>query len=182
MRAILLVACVLVAGSVKAEPGPVTRWLMDEPLTLWDWGMHQAKRESKQAAEYVWKDFGEKGFVLGGAYYDWDNNEITLWVVDLNYAAETNHENCNKVRRAFIAALIARNYSLKNADAALSALRIKIDRWFSHFGYENNERDNKLVEKMSRIIFVETQLSNTDRKITCRERIMEFDAPSKPGP
>ena len=162
-----------------AEPGPIGRWLMSEPVSLWDWGLLEAGKEVDQAAEYVAGHFGQRAH--GWVRYNWKNNEIDLRVTIRAYDGDISHEICNKVRRAFIGAL-AYTFSLVNEDLVRDLLRENIDSWFSHNGYRNAERDKELGEKMSRIIFVKVFLANNNGIITCRERIMVFDAPSKPGP
>ena len=178
IRVICILAVLSVTAESIAEPGPIGQWLMNQPLTLWDKGMFEATEAANQAAEYVGKNIGNISY--GRAQYDWDNNEIDVLVSVSGYSADTNHENCNKVRRAFISYL-ADAFVLDNVDRARIILRLNISSWFSHHGYQNQGRDKELGEKMSRIIFVKARLWNTDGGITCRERIMVFDAPSKPG-
>ena len=63
-------------------------------------------------------------------------------------------------------------------------LKQRIDGWFSHYGFVLKNRDEELAEKMSRIIFVKVGLLNKDEykgEFSCRDRIMTFDAPSKPA-
>ena len=57
---------------------------------------------------------------------------------------------------------------------------IVIGGWFSHNGFQRTNRDEELEEKLARIIYVKVTLRNADGGIECRERIMTFDAPSKP--
>lgn len=47
-----------------AEPGPIGRWLMNEPLTLWDRGMMRAREEAAEAGKIVVRNVGEDGFTL----------------------------------------------------------------------------------------------------------------------
>ena len=58
-------ACVL-AGVLNvlampsiAEPGPIGRWLMGEPLSLWDKGMFEANEAARRAATFVGSHRGE---------------------------------------------------------------------------------------------------------------------------
>ena len=37
----------------RAEPGPIGQWLMDEPVSLWDWGMRNTREAAVLAAEAV---------------------------------------------------------------------------------------------------------------------------------
>ena len=39
MRKSLIAAAVIaLAMPMRAEPGPIGTWLMEQPVTLWDWG------------------------------------------------------------------------------------------------------------------------------------------------
>ena len=76
-------ACVL-AGVLNvlampsiAEPGPIGRWLMGEPLSLWDKGMFEANEAARRAATFVGSHRGELAW--GSASYNWNNNEIDLF-------------------------------------------------------------------------------------------------------
>ena len=166
------------AGSATAEPGPIGRWLMNEPLTLWDWGMFKASKEAEQAAEFI----GERGEyrAFAWAHYNWNHNEIEIGMGSLSYPGEASHENCNEVRRDFIR-YFADFYSLENEDTARSSLHNNIASWFSHEGWERKVRDEELGKKMSRIIFAKVSLRSKDGIVACRDRITVFNAPSKPG-
>ena len=56
----------LLAGGLatqpQAEPGPIGRWLMSEPLTLWDIGMIRAEEEASRAAKASSPDLGFSRF------------------------------------------------------------------------------------------------------------------------
>ena len=71
-------ACVL-AGVLNVlampsitEPGPIGRWLMGEPLSLWDKGMFEANEAARRAATFVGSHRGELAW--GSASYNWNNN------------------------------------------------------------------------------------------------------------
>ena len=187
MRAILRVACIVSVMSIPAllvalampshaEPGPIGQWLMNDPLTLWDRGMMLAREEANTAGDRVAKDAGASGYTLTS--YNWDNNELDFNLNLRLFPGDVSHENCNKMRRSFISALTV---PIKLDEAAVrKLLPTQISAWFSHEGFQRKSRDEKLGEKMARIIFVRVNLSGKGGFITCRERIMTFDAPSMP--
>ena len=148
MRTILLVALFLVNLSAiprsTAEPSPVGRWLMNQPMSLWDWGMFEASRNAERIAEYAERSIGKVAY--GHAGYDWKSNEIEMRMIVSDYHAETSHENCNKVRRTFIGQ-VAGTWSLRDENHVRTSLRSKIDTWFSHRGYQNETRDKELGQE-----------------------------------
>lgn len=161
---------------VRAEPGPVGKWLMSEPLTLWDHGMMNMERDAKQAAENIKKTDGRW---IAWARYNWDNNEIEITLFVIGFNGAVTHETCNDTRRSFLAALL-NAYELYSEEKARELAHQAIGWWFSHKGFASKSRDEKLEEKLARIVFVAVRLREDNGGITCRDRITTFDAPSKP--
>ena len=183
MRQILYIAWILAAvsgtpESPRAEPGPIGQWLMDEPLTLWDRGMIQANEAGERSAKSAAKDHSST--IVGGARYDYDANEISLYAIVLGAGGDISHQQCNEVRKKFIA-----DIAILVPNAGASKLReILIDTissWFSHEGFKRGTRDEKLGEKMAKIIFVAIYLAGEAGTISCRDRILTFEAPSMPS-
>ncbi len=173
--AALAVLCGLMSA-VRAEPGPVGRWLMNEPVTLWDLGLMNMEQDAEQAAEHI--KTSDDGWIAW-ARYNWDNNEIEIRLIAVGFNGAISHETCNDTRRAFLAALISA-YGMYNEKKAGELAHQAIGWWFSHKGFESKSRDEKLEEKLARIIFVEVRLHNNDGGVSCRDRITTFHAPSKP--
>ena len=172
-------AVLVVAPAVPsyAEPGPIGQWLMNKPVTLWDKGMRRMREEADRAAKGVAEDAGTNGWA--NTEYNWDNNEIDITLTVYGFGGDFSHENCNKTRHSFIGALTG--LLTKPEEGMLQVLMpILISGWFSHIGFQEKTRDEKLGEKMARIIFVRVILRGNNGSVTCRERVMTLDAPSKP--
>ena len=181
MRAMLRIAGVLAAIMISpagAEPGPIGLWLMEQPLTLWDIGMTRAGDQARRASDGIPTKSGMPAFAW--AKYDWGNNEIDIHLSILNYRGDMTHEQCNELRGSFLdgLGLYPRSFGEDEwRDGILSQIR----RWFSHVGFQIKSRDKNLAEKMSRIIFVQVKMSKGGGSgISCRDRILSLDAPSKP--
>ena len=184
MRAVLRVACVVVAASsspAASEPGPIGRWLMKEPVSLWDKGVSEASEMADSAAEGIGAHRGERAW--GWAAYDWEDNEITLNFNVTGYKGDPTHKECNMLRRYFIGWLAHGDYSYTgtNEERSRRGILRAISQWFGHSGgYRNRDRDKNLEEKLARIIFVRVRLWNPIKSVTCGDRIMSREAPSTP--
>ena len=177
-------ACVL-AGVLNvlampsiAEPGPIGRWLMGEPLSLWDKGMFEANEAARRAATFVGSHRGELAW--GSASYNWNNNEIDLFFNVQGFRDDPTHEKCNELRRYFIGHVAAGAHFMHDEEQSRARVQHTIDEWFSHYGYRDKQRDEELAEKITRILFVRVNLWSKGGTVTCRDRILSSDAPSKP--
>lgn len=180
---------VMLAGPASAEPGPIGQWLMATPVTLWDRGMDAAKNAARKAANSAARDgyMGKKTkYPLTTVTYDWANNEINITVASIfSDEGPWTHDRCNALRRTFLRRLAeggtTEDDGSDDFDALLKNwLRSAIGRWFSHNGYRSTGRDQKLTEKLARIMFVEAGLHGLLGGITCRGRILDVDVASKP--
>ena len=179
MRTIIAAAAVAVmlAGPAGAEPGPLGTWLMNQPVTLWDRGMDRASETAARAGKTSAPLAGSRRW--GHAKYHWDNNEIELWLTITGDTGRITHKRCNDIRRGFLRELVYGQLPVRQP-AVKELLTIMIDRWFSHSGFARKARDEKLGEKMARIVFVGVRLFGDQRAISCRGRILEFEAASRP--
>ena len=92
------------------------------------------------------------------------------------------HEKCNELRVLFLDGIGRYPRSFGN-DQWRNGILSKIRQWFTHEGFQNKNRDENLEEKMSRIIFVQVQMTKGGGSgISCRDRILTLDALSKPLP
>jgi hypothetical protein len=194
----------LLASQARAEPGSIVNWLMNEPLTLWDWGMVESNKRAGEIGDELEESMG--GRISSYAFYEWDENEFVFKLSFWQYMEAITHENCNTIRRRFIMSLAGYyDFEIIDVDDGVwvwdeTALRewqpsddeiekfeaylhYKINRWFSHQEFQRTGRDEDLEEKLSRIMYVEVSLHPPDfssEAIVCKDRIYEFEAPSKP--
>ena len=196
---LLTMALIVLALPVRAEPGPIGNWLMNEPVTLFDWGMMRAENAADRAAEFAQEWRIDENWAVdetwvpdriqwdGRVSYSWDNNEIEILVSLLGsgVSREEPHRSCNHARRMFLA-ILSGYYDMTNEESVRDALHAAINRWFSHSGFARLSRDEQLAEKLARIIFVSVRMwaPTGDGAFSaiheCGARIMEFNAPSKP--
>ncbi len=208
----LVAAAVVVALAwpARAEFNPAVRWLMNQPVSLWDRGMDRMEEGVDRAANdlrrlYYQELFarigiknGDKISFAGSRSLDWENNEILigLSVIGIPFAASRpprppDHKICNTVRQFFLSILMFGQWHFPSRRPAPSTKKLAVKAhgiialWFSHIGYKNNFRDKKLEAKLARMVFVQANIYGRNgegrfRSFTCKARITEWDAPSKP--
>ena len=181
MRAVLSFACVVGislfhTGQIAAEPSKVVSWLMDNPLTLWDRGIIILEEAADRVTSNVAKETAD---AFAEVAYDWDHNEIRISLYMVDFKGDLSHEKCNEWRAHFINEIFRLRLAREHTQVRRAMLIVRISTWFSHKGFSTKGRDKNLGEKLARIIFVQTMLRTGDDAIICRERVTEFDAPSK---
>lgn len=75
---LLAIALLTAASPATAEQKNVLHRLMDEPVTLFDWGIAQLDRDIAQSATRTIPKF--VGTPVTGSFYDWRTSRITLFV------------------------------------------------------------------------------------------------------
>ncbi len=193
---VLTTILIIVAPVVRSEPGPIGQWLMNEPLTLFDWGIYRINKEIQKTVNVVNRDFFKYDLekspndspVYGGVYYDWDNNEINIYLRIRDDKSKHSvyvptHDNCVFVREWLLYRLTPTpsNAFETDLDNDKFWIHFRVNNWFSNYGFSSKDRPENLGEKLARIIWVEVNLSDGKNSISCRERITELDAHSKPN-
>ena len=184
---LLLITIALVNSNVRAEPDPVGKWLMNEPLTLFDWGLYRADRQAELAANWIgeWFDLNYSGASVD---YNWDLNEIHITLF-ATQQTDILIGHCDLYRKLFIKYLVTPIYwtpeEIAGIEFTSSDIYERLDEWFSHDGFKQLSRPEDLGEKLARIVWVGVDIiSNFDstskiEKINCKERITVFEAPYK---
>lgn len=179
-----MISC-LAASQSHAEPGPTTNRLMNEPISLWDWGMFRIE-QMRESATKVIKGVHKLDFIADSSY-SWDNNEITISFFHVNFndsdtpPIEAKEEKCREIRHTALQTL-APMYLLASPsqgnpqDKIELAAKLALEDWFSHpGGYQSSERGNDVGQRLARITYVEVRIFDEDKAVTCRGRISEWE-------
>ena len=206
----LAAARLVLPGPARAEFNPAVRWLMNQPVSLWDRGMERMEKGAKRAANdlrrlYDSELFGRLGAKNGGkltsigsSHLNWKGNEILIQIdipgfsfAALQSSKPSGHKICNTVRQFFLSILTFGQWHHRSRrpapspEKAAKQAHSTIAFWFSHVGYKSQSRDEGLEANLAQILFVEASvggdLGNRYRHITCKARITEWNAPTKLG-
>lgn len=144
----LLVLTTINSGPLRAEPGPVGKWLMEKPASLWDLGMLRLE-------EFV---FGWKGAHPLANYsvrvsYDWDQNRI---MIEFFVEEEFKKEKC-----AYIISRTRHSGGI-DEDGKLSTTlnQSYYASFFSHMGYKTNEAPENYLRRLDKIFRVKVLFKN----------------------
>jgi hypothetical protein len=162
--------------SAFAEPAPATTWLMNEPMSIWDWGIFrlQGRVDNMKEVQSLLRD--AKWF-FGDVEYDWDANRIKIQIA-LDSSALTSKSCIENMRQA---KAVLTNYTFEASKQREAAIAM-IAGTFSHAGgYQSKNEPKKLAEEIARLVQIEVQLHTKDsqgvyhRKVQCRSDLLEAD-------
>lgn len=158
---ILMIAYMFYPVSANTEPNTTTRYLMNEPLSMLDFGLYILEKSIERnltKAEY------EKIFVFTN--YDWNRNRIVIQVL-INDSYNTENEGkevcrsiLNEIREQF-----AINH--KTGKPRIEKIGSTISSYFSHEGYTNNNEPKEFNLEIANIttIVVDVILTENSKVI-----------------
>jgi hypothetical protein len=130
-----------------AEPSRVPRWLMSEPMSVFDWGIYQTDRKFESFKEY--KIFSVH-YMGGSAQYDWEADRIKLQVMfQANGTDAECSENLKKAKGAFL------NFTWVEAEYPRIAREVLTDLFSHQGGYKGTTQPKDLGEQLSNITVLE---------------------------
>lgn len=153
MRKILLAAalCLTILSTglpSYAEPGRVARWLMGEPMSLFDWGLYKADKKTAELKSM--KEKFSSDFFYGAADYDWGMNRIRLRVNFIGKGTEAECiENIKRAKGAFLDFTWNEKEQVKVARDVFTTL-------FSHEGgYKSKSHPSDIGEQLASMSVME---------------------------
>lgn len=148
----VLVLCAGIAGSAKAEPGPVVNWLINEPASVFDVGMLRMQ-QLVRALEPP-KELDELFTLVA---YDWEENRIYI------RGSIAKHNSINLLDpkqqvRALCGAFFdeIRKQAIVNPVTGQAIFdHSSYSAQFAHIGYSSNSAPKNYRVKLDRIIVIE---------------------------
>ena len=146
--ALILIVIPLMA---HAEPTKTINWLMNEPISLFDWGIY--KTDKKLAELKIASSAFTAEFFAGSAAYDWDANRIRLRV--LLYGKGTEAE-CLANLKVAKAGFLSFTWTEKSQ---LRAAAIVFQDLFSHEGgYKSKGTPVDIGDEIAKIATIEVDI------------------------
>ena len=145
-----VVLCLANVNAPRAEPGPMVRWLINKPASLFDIGMLLSRLDLEELKDYEeLQDRG--GHLLFFPRYDWDKNRIYLMGSIFDASPETDGKLfckllISKVRK--IGGVLDDGKVFGNSHSGFAAN-------FGHIGYTAKDEPDDYLRKLDHIIEVE---------------------------
>ena len=125
----------------RAEPSRVARWLMDEPMSLFDWGLY--KTDKRMADLKQAKGAYSTEFFFGSADYDWDANRVRLRVSFIGKGTEAECvENIKRAKGAFL------NYTWIEREQTKVAREVFAGLFSHEGGYKSKNQPSDIGEQL----------------------------------
>ncbi len=167
MKYLLFVGCAVIfltsATIARAEPGPVVRWLLHEPASLFDIGMIKLNRTLKRR-------FVENG-LHAYAIYHWHKNRIIL-----NATREVKHSSSARI---ICSSLIERFRIVGdvNKGAPRNKKQSHYSILFTHAGGEVSDQPANYFAKLDQIMELEVRVRalDTGEEIFCNGPLLSED-------
>lgn len=104
-KALPLLVLLLVATTARSSESDVLTRLMQEPLTLFDWGLAQLDRDMERVARETFEDRLGLGRPAGGARFDRDRRQVILGATMTLPPATRSEATCIQAFQEIVAGL-----------------------------------------------------------------------------
>ena len=179
MRLLTLFLLIVITspGVVRAEPGPVVNWLINEPASLFDIGMMKLRDDIIQLEEEVDDQFANDVITFSSIdnWYDWDKNRLYI-----EYTALLKSNLDDDFIKSFCKSTLDRfrvNAALTKRDKHwsyfISGKGSYYAQKFGHEGYVKKNEPKDLHNKLDKIIELRAALRTPTKQIICSSPLLE---------
>ena len=166
-----VVSCLLYATSIRAEPGPVGRYLMKEPISLFDLGMLKLEMlasnwPNRQAIKEIKAQYGVQPVFI--VYYNWDENRIYVQGHIHDFVGDTAKRKliCGRLI-AFISDIAGVDPQRGEIYSQLPGYSLFADE-FEHRGYSNQAAPKDYKSRLDKIFVIRVFVGEVQEKpISC---------------
>ncbi|MGE0350476.1 hypothetical protein [Hydrogenophaga sp.] len=145
----------LLASTAQAEPSRVPNWLMNEPMSLFDWGMYKTDQHMRERLKAVDVTFSAKYF-HASAQYDWKENRIKLNAMFTGDASAVTDAACiehiKKAKGAFL------NYAWEAKEQIQAAPEVMATLFSHEGGYQSKGQPKDVGEQLANITVLEVTM------------------------
>ncbi len=175
-RIAITCALSLFSGAAAAGPSPEVKRLMDDPVTMLDWGMSRLRDTARELA----RDHREGGWPLpagfethsGWAGYDWEHDKIIVgFFVKPPPPDKRNFDSCRAVWQGLRTALFMSQGAMTGGNK-VSATRqnteVFVTAHFLHWGFAGAAKPQHIDRGLAERIFLKVSFGVfPDTQITC---------------
>lgn len=167
----LFVLLMLFCVPASAEPTSKIRYLMNDSLTVWDWGMY---RLSQAVAGLNEPETTVR--LTTTVNYNWDSNRIIIFSFPLGYQAKNvgaGKDFCESAINMIRASL---GINGDNGEPYFGENSILV-HYFSHTGYEKTDRPEELADELDSIIELSATIGikGSQESIKCQGDLADKD-------
>lgn len=162
---VLCLAVFAIAGGARSEPDPIAKYLIDEPVSLLDFGIFRLNEAMRQtmASEYR---------AIGSAIYDWSDNKILLRGFSTAGAIKNNEDAKMQCKKMIDSVRYLLGVSADTGESVFGKNSM-IHQYFQHRGYKTTSEPEDLADHLVKMVEIQVGVAMTDgTKIECRGPLM----------
>ena len=170
LRGILVAIALAAAGPARAlEDG--MKWLLQEPVSLFDLGMYRLRQDMAEVARRLGDEGQTAGKPWSGAFYQWREERIIAYVTMRERLSDPTEARCRE-----IFALMSR-YLTEGLPKGTRQAEIYLEDLFLHPGFGNFGRPRRIGAELAQMVRFEVTLlppppvSAGGRRINCAGRL-----------
>ena len=135
--------------TVLSEPTPTIKYLMNEPVSMLDWGIYNMAQRLRPLQEH--KDVGDVS-----VDYVWKKNRILI-TAHYKYDARSKSEKESKRRCEELVNSIKRHFRVdpKTGKGVLLDRRSSLGFLFGHAGYRGSNQPKNLYQELEKLVHIE---------------------------
>ncbi len=174
MRILIILSILLIPIKTYAEPSSSVTYLMNEPFSLFDWGLYKLEDSLKDTK---FKDLHLIFRTLSSVDYEWNKNVINITLTIYPSYSSLSKGDPKKICRSALTSIKERYGFGWEKDIRFL---VSIKRFFQHKGYEKKDEPKTLMEDLEAMtkITVQVLASETDKpafskQASCISRLLE---------
>lgn len=146
----LLIVSLMLVNPAQSSPSKITNYLMDEPLSMLDWGIYQI---SKDLGPQLFDDAGIN-YGRSFASYDWDQDRLNV-----SYVGYIKYKDIDK-GKGLCKAIINNLRAFFGVDIKSGKLTpfSNLGRYFTHAGFARNAQPDNVSAEISNVIQLESRI------------------------
>jgi hypothetical protein len=147
------------------QPSPAARWLMSEPMSLFDWGIYRLER--RLSAMGSGTPPATLPYLLGVIAYDGSTNRIR--VVSTFVGAGTEAECIDSLRRV---KSVLVPFGMSEVERNKSAPAVFADLFGHVGGYGTSEPPSNVGEELANSVFIEVRINRKDDVLSFKPAVI----------
>jgi hypothetical protein len=138
----------------NTEPDSSVKYLMNEPVTMFDWGLYRLSAFAKLIAIGQSRR-GEGKVIVTNVGYNWSKNRINITI-----AVYPNADSLKKHNLRDLCTTVVKKYktALGYKDTGRYKKMFGIQRFFKHEGFKKNNEPKGLTEDLDNITYINVKI------------------------
>ena len=148
LKYLLMLLIPTISYSVNAEPSPKVRYLMNESMSMWDWGFYRIREDLSDLK------LPNNKAMYTDVEYDWKSDRIKIFASAKNMLPAKDAAEAKEWCKHSIQVVRVSLGQIRFGDIN-SSLYNFYERYFSHEGYRDKNEPEELADELGSIVYID---------------------------